>query len=173
MDENKDSFIDGVALIGFRLNKKSEMPEIYTLITYGDEDIPLHSDDELIFFSSVDNLPVAFNMYSEEIRRIAVQPTEISLVLDISLMFHLLRGEGQDKEATIINCLNIIFDLLKYSESELPDDYKQILYALADHLTFDSDIEAFIKQRQLTRSEIVNSVLWCIGAILTKSRLLV
>ena len=173
MEKVDELSIDGVELIGFRLNRKSENPNVYILITYGDEDIPLTSDGELIFLSSVDNVPFAFNMFSEKIKQQAVQPTEVSLILDIPLMLHLLENKAQDKDATIINCLNIIFDLLEYSQSKLPENYKQILYALADHLTFDSDIEAFIKQKQLTRTEIVNGVLWCIGAILTKTRLLV
>jgi hypothetical protein len=54
----------------------------------------------------------------------------------------------------------------------MPTEYKQVLYALADNLNIDEEFASFLAEEDIQRSEIVNAILWCVGAITAKSRLL-
>ena len=49
---------------------------------------------------------------------------------------------------------------------------KRILYDFADHLNIEEEFASFLDAEDIQRSEIVNAILWCVGAITVKSRLL-
>jgi hypothetical protein len=39
------------------------------------------------------------------------------------------------------------------------------------HLTFSQEFLSFIEQRDITRKKVIDAILWCVGAIVSKSKL--
>ncbi|GEM_PF-1238741 len=161
--------IDGVALVGVRLNKHNEHPELYTLITYGADDVLLTSGKQLLFFTMPEFAGPAFALFPESIQQAFPPPEEVSFIYDLAKALQIVRHGRLDKEAIVIDCLNFIFDLVQTIGIAIPDKNKVALYNLADYLTFDKNIGVFFQNHTHTRSEITNAILWCVGVITTNS----
>src|SRR5262245_21941039 len=164
--------IEGISLVGFRLWPENENPDWYTLFTYGKEDIPIMDNDRLVFFKSVDLIDRIYAMFDNSIKRHYPLPSEIDLVCDVADMLYVVNHQDSDGSATILNGLNTIFDLLKAIQMTLPAEYKGILYRLADHMTFNREFGAYLRQNAVTREAITNAILWAIGAITIRSRII-
>jgi len=164
--------INGIALIGFRLSPESESPEWYTLFTYGVKDIPVMDNDQVLFFRSPDLVDKAFAFFDSSVKSLSPPPSELELVCDVAEMLYIINNETRDESATIVNSLNTIFDLLKAVKMNIPAENKDILYRLADHLTFDREFGSYLNQHGITREAITNAIIWAIGAITIKSRII-
>jgi len=168
----ESSLIEGVALIGFRLNPDSESSDLFTLMAYGDRDFPVQQAGRIVFFCDVALVPVAFKCFPDEITRGLQPPLEAQLVCDLARALHIIETRDCDDSATVLNCLNTLFDLVTASGLYWPNRYKHVLYSLADHLTFQQEFLAFLEQRGVTRRRIIDAFLWCIGAVSVKAKLI-
>lgn len=160
-------------LIGFRLDPDLENAKLFTLMFVGDRDFPLAIDGYIIFFNNLDLIPKALELVNYEQRKVIETPYEIDLVVDLAEMLYLICSGDIDDSATIINGLNIIFDLVKATNLPFPSKYKQNLYKLADHTTFSKDLLSFFSQEEdIKRADVHDALLWCIGVIVSRSQLL-
>lgn len=159
-------------LFGFRIDPDREDPEIYTLFIYGEQERPLVADGYIVFFSQPDLAISALKLCKIDTSQLGMPPTEVALLCDIAEMLHLIRYKDIDDSATILNCLNTVFDLVKATLLPLPNDYKRVLYSFADHLTFEQEFASFLTQHEIERSMIENAIMWCMGAVMSKSKLL-
>ena len=164
--------INGVSLIGFRIDPDSESPDIYTLMTYGAREVPIVVDGKILFFTSVSSVKVAYDFFSEEVKSVASVPSGTDAICDVAKALHIINHQDLDESATVINCLNTLFDLVAATQLAIPTAYKKLLYDLADHLTFDQNFAEYMTRLNLKRGEITNAVLWCIGAIVVDSKVL-
>ena len=53
----------------------------------------------------------------------------------------------------------------------MPAAYRRDLHALADHLTFSRDLEAFLAGGDDMRVRLMNAITWSVGAVTIKSRI--
>ena len=166
------SEINGISLVGFRLSPESENPDWYTLFTYGQKDIPVKDNDQVVFFKSLDLVDRAYALFDDNIKGLFPPPLELDLICDVAEILYIINNEDRDESATIVNGLNTIFDLLKATQMNLPSEYKEILYRFADHLTFNREFAAYLNQNAVTREAITNAIIWGIGAITIRSRIL-
>lgn len=158
-------------LIGFRLDPDREEPKLFTLIFSGDKDIPLAIENYIIFFSDINLIPNALKLVNSEERKIIQRPHKLDLIVDLAEILYLICNEDVDDSATIINGLNIIFDLVTATNLLFPSNYKQNLYKLADHLTFSKELLNFFEvEENIRRIDVHDAILWCIGAIVSKSK---
>jgi hypothetical protein len=63
-------------------------------------------------------------------------------------------------------------DLVKSTGVAFPENYRECLYNFSDRLTFDTEYESFFQKNSIERSLIVGALHWCLGLILTKSKIL-
>lgn len=159
-------------LFGFRIDPETEIPNLYTLIVYGEQEPPLVAGGQLVFFTRPELAINALQLCDIDVSEVGKPPTEIDAICDIAETLYLLDAEDFDESATILNCLNPLFDLVKATLIPMPTEYKRILYAFADHLNIEEEFANFLDEEDIQRSEIVNAILWCVGAITAKSRLL-
>lgn len=164
--------IDGVSLVGIRLDADSESPDLYTLITYGANEIPLVVNDKLAFFSSPGYAGIAYEFFSESIKEKARPPLEVDSVCDVAGAMYLITRETADHSATVLNCLNFIFDLIAATPLQMPTEYEKILNSFADHLTFHQEFATYLEQDQIARDTIIDAIVWCIGAVALHSHLI-
>jgi hypothetical protein len=163
--------IDGIALVGFRLNPDSQSPDVFTLVTYGDCDSPVQEDGEILFFTEPALALKAYERYAEDIRAVLPPPTKVDLVCDIPAALWIVESQDRDESATVLNCLNTIFDLVRATGFDWPADYKRVLFSLADYLTFHRDLTPFLDE-QGNRTQVINALLWCIGGVMVRAKLI-
>lgn len=159
-------------LFGFRIDPDTEVPNLYTLIVYGEQEPPLVAGGQLVFFSRPELAINALQLCDIDVSELEKLPTQIDAICDIAETLYLLDAEDFDESATILNCLNPLLDLVKATLIPMPTEYKRILYDFADHLNIEEEFASFLESEDIPRSEIVNAILWCVGAITAKSRLL-
>jgi hypothetical protein len=158
-------------LIGFYLDPDAKEPNIYTLFVT--EDSPLAFEGYVVFFSESELAVRALELCGIDIENFDSLPKESDLDCDVARSLYLVSSEDIDSSATLINFLNVLLDLVKATQMLMPEEYKRLLYEFSDHLTFHRELSTFFTQRNVTRSTITDAILWCIGAVVSKSKLIV
>ncbi len=169
---NTSSCKESIYLIGFKIYPGEKEQDLYTLFIFGEEEKPLMVDNHMVFFNKVELASIALSLGDDQVKRFTPAPKEVALTCDITRMLHLIEVENFDSSSIILNCLNTIFDLVKATKRPMPIKYKRILYELADHLTFEREYSNFIIEHNISRATIINAILWCFGAILSKAKVL-
>ena len=164
--------IDGISLIGFRIDPDSESPDIYTLMAYGAREVLLVVNGQILFFRSPSSVKVAYDFFGEDVKNLASVPSEIDAIFDLAAALHTINHQDIDESAEVIDCLNMLFDLVAATQTAMPAAYKKLLYGLADHLTFERNLGEYLTRLDLKRAEITDAVLWCVGAIVVNSKVL-
>ena len=159
-------------LFGFRLDPETEVPNLYTLIVYGEQEPPLVAGGQLVFFTRPQLAINALQLCDIDVSELGRPPTQIDVICDIAETLYLLDAEDIDESGIMLNCLNALLNLVKVTLTPMPTEYKRVLYALADYLNIDEEFASFLAEEDIQRSEIVNAILWCVGAITVKSKLL-
>src|SRR5438128_2144770 len=95
--EPAESTIDGISLVGFRLNPDSQGPDLFTLIAYGERDFPIQDDGQIIFFSEPALASQAYERFTEDIKGVSPPPSEVDLVCDVAGALHLIEVEARDE----------------------------------------------------------------------------
>lgn len=162
-----------LSLIGFRVDPDRDHPDVYTLFVIGDKDEPLMSGGYILFFSNPELVDKALKLSdNNNTKQLGPPPQDVDLICDAAKSLYLIECEDIDQSATIINFLNILFDLVKATQLAIPEDYKRVLYGFADHLTFDVEFLTFLVQQNISRDMMRDAILWCIGAVVSKSRII-
>ncbi len=159
-------------LFGFRIDPETETPNLYTLIVYGEQEPPLVAGGQLVFFTRPELAINALQLCDINISELGKPPTQIDSICDIAETLYLLDAEDIDESGIMLNCLNALLNLVKVTLTPMPTEYKRVLYAFADYLNIQEEFASFLAEEDIQRSEIVNAILWCVGAITAKSRLL-
>ena len=85
--------INGVSLIGFRIDPDSESPDIYTLMTYGAREVPIVVDGKILFFTSVSSVKVAYDFFSEDVKSVASVPSGTDAICDVAKALHIINHQ--------------------------------------------------------------------------------
>lgn len=161
---------DEIWVTGFRIDPDQENYDFLTVIFSGDIDQPLTIDGYIAFFNKIDVLRETLKLAAPEVLQ-NLDISEIEIV-DIATTLYLLNKGEIDDSVVIIESLNIIIDLAKTTKLPMPSEYKHILYQAADHFTFSKEISAFFESSDITRIQLLDVIIWCIGAIVIKSKML-
>jgi hypothetical protein len=172
MKEKKDtSLVDGIALISLRLFSEGD-EKLYTLIAYGENDFPPVVNGKIVFFLSAKQVEKGFAFFPVDIIKNQKVPKKSSLVCDIPLAIKIIKSGKVDNKATILNCINTFLDLLKAINEVVLEKYKKDLFAFADYLTFNKNIENYFNSFEVNRIEILQAFLWCYGRILSNCKII-
>src|SRR5689334_11879452 len=120
-------------LIGLRFDPENEEPDFFLLLACGEKDRPVLVDDAIALFESPSHAAQVIERAGPDAGWLGPPPQEIELVCDVAGALYLVHGEDVDSSATIVNCLNTLFDLVAATRVAFPAEYQRVLYALADH----------------------------------------
>jgi hypothetical protein len=170
-DANEQSNDSGsMWLVGFRIDPNYPEPDFYTILLQDRSDQPILHQGQIIFFADFNDRQLALELDSEFAKiQNQTAPGELYLVYDIANVLYLVSNESRDESASIVNFLNVLFDMLKSVSVSIPSRYKTVLYQVADHLTFDKDFGDFLEAEGIARTEVVEAIQWGIGSVITKS----
>ena len=158
-------------IVGFRLEPGRAEPDLYTVMACNGNDRPLTtSDGRIVLFGRLELTPRALALgYDSAFQRLPPPAAEASLICDLPESMRMLQEENYDPAATILELLNVLLDLVKASQWPMPEQYRRVLKAIADHLTFNREYGYFISSESVGRDAAVAAVLWSIGAVVTRS----
>lgn len=169
---HSDANIEQLFLIGIRLQPERPDPDLYAIVLYyeparKDGNRPLTSGGRIVLFDSVAKAAEILSLGDIAFRKYGVPPTEPSYVYDVPGLLQLVEVGDFDDNAIIVNFLNEMMDFVQASGHELPPDYRAALSSFADWLTFNKAFAEFF--HHTPRATIKAAILWCIGAIATRT----
>jgi hypothetical protein len=158
---------------GLRLDPEEVGPTYYVLLA-GKAGQPVVVDRQLVLFSHPDLLPAALGLAG--MANAAPLPgakfPEPHAHCDLALALPLIHSAAADDDyGTIVHALNLVDDFLNATHAKPPPAYVK-LTRLSRQVTYSRDMTAFFKNPENTRSEIIDTLLWCVGWILTHARIL-
>ncbi len=161
-----------LVLVGLRLDPRHDGPQFYTLLAVGGEnERPLTADGCILFFMRPENAARALAMDSA-LAKLGPPPQEMETFCDIAQTLHLVNSQDADPEGVILECLLIFDDLVRATRLHMPDRYQGLLTELAARLTERSPLRNIFRSHEL-REHVEDALMWCVGAIAVKSRMMV
>ena len=160
-----------LVLVGLRLDGQHDGPQFYTLLAVGgDNERPIVAEGRILFFTHPNLAPKALAM-DEGLKKFGPPPQEVETFCDIAEALHLVNSQDADPDAVVLDCLLILDDLVRATRLNMPDRYQGLLTELAARLTERDSLKKIFSSQAL-RSHVEDALLWCVGAIAVKSRML-
>ena len=158
-----------LALIALRLTPYHAGPQLYTLLAVGgDNERPLTADGSIVFFRSPEQAETALKLDST-MSKLGPIPAQVESVGDVAEALYLVNSQDADSHGTVLDCLLIFDDLVRATRLHMPERYQGILTELAARLTEGQQLKQIFSNTSL-RSHVEDALLWCVGAIVVKAR---
>ena len=160
-----------LVIVGFRLDPDHEGAQFYTLLAVGgDNERPLTSHGRLLFFADPALAGKALALDSD-LARLGPPPAESETFCDIAETLHLVNSQEVDSDGVVLECLLVFDDLVRATRLHMPDRYQGLLTELTARLTERKQLNQIFTSHFL-REHVEDAMLWCIGAIAAKARLI-
>ena len=169
----EDNF-EQIYLVGVKFQPGAHQADLYTLVLYhevarGDRNRPLAQDGRIVFFSLPEQAREAICLGDLAFRKYMPLRTELSYTYDVPRVLQIIERESWDEGGLIADFINELLDFTAAIGCEMPSAYKLALDRLADDATFDKDLSSLSAKE--ARAEARDAMHWCLGAILTHSKL--
>jgi hypothetical protein len=160
-------------LVGFRIDPNAEGPQFYTLFAFGgDNDRPITTvGDRVVFFSRPELAVKALEIGDPSMSALGAPPEDLDLLCDVAQTMYLVNSENVDPERTILDCLEVLDDLVRATRLSMPPTYKDALSHLMEHLFKTHTYGEFVRENG-GRERLEDALLWCVGAVTMKSKLI-
>jgi hypothetical protein len=158
-------------LIGFRVDASHDGPQFYTLLAVGsDNERPVTSDGRIIFFVHPELAAKALAL-DPSMARLGPPPEGIETFCDVAEALYRVNSQHADPDGVILDCLLVFDDLVRATKLHMPDRYQGILTELAARLTEGAPLRTIFTNQSL-REHVEDALLWCVGAVAVKARML-
>lgn len=160
-------------LLAIGLDPDKTEPEIYGAIHEGETDVPLMVDDRIVFFTDPGRAPELIQQYGGPWIHDRMEVAKPTIWCDVAQALHHLSAGGMDTSASVVDAVNVLLDLVKASGAKMIDSRRQALHAIADYCTTSKDLTKYLEEvGEYSSRELVDAVLWCIGAVVVKAQFL-
>jgi hypothetical protein len=158
-------------LIGFRVDARHDGPQFYTLLAVGsDNERPLTSEGRIVFFVHQELAARALAL-DPGMARLGPAPESVETFCDIAEALYRVNSQQADPDGVILDCLLVFDDLVRATKLHMPDRYQGILTELAARLTEGAQLRNIFTNQSL-REHVEDALLWCVGAVTVKARML-
>lgn len=159
-------------LIAIALDPDRTMPELYGLIYEGERDVPLMVDGRIALFTDSSRARSLLQQHGGALVADHIDVDKPFTWCDVAQALHHLSAGGYDEGATVLGTVNVLLDLIAATGIKFDDRRKSALHAIADYCTFDKDLTKYLEEEgDYSSRELVDAVLWCVGAIVVKARI--
>lgn len=160
-------------LLAVALDPDRPTPELYGVIHEAEKDIPLMADGRIVFFTDPTRAPELIQMHGGAWVTDPMDVAKPSFWCDVAQALHFLSDGGIDTTASVVNAVNVLLDLVKATGIEIEDRRRKALYAIADYCTVSKDLTRYLEEvGDYSSDELVDAVLWCVGAVVVMARIL-
>jgi hypothetical protein len=159
-------------LLAIGIDPDISTPELYGAIHEGEADVPLMVDGRLAFFTDPARAPELIRQHGGALASDKMDVEKPSFWCDVAKALHLLSAGGVDTTATLLDAVNVLLDLVEASGIKMIDSRRRALYAIADYCTTNKDITKYLEEDgDHSSRELIDAVLWCVGAVVVKARI--
>jgi hypothetical protein len=159
-----------LVLVGFRLDGEHDGPQFYTVLAVGgDNERPITAEGRLLFFPHPGSAAKALAL-DPDMAKLGQAPQEIETFCDVAEALHLINSQNADPDGVILDCLLVFDDLVRATKLHMPDRYQGMLTELAARLTERAQLREIFSSNSL-REHVEDALLWCVGAVAMKSRM--
>jgi len=163
--------VEELVLVGFRLDGDHDGPQFYTLLAVGGEiERPITAGGRLLFFAHP-ALAAKVLALDPDLAQFGPPPAEVETFCDIAEMLHLVNSQDVDSDGVVLECLLVFDDLVRATNLHMPDRYQGLLTELTARLAERKQLGEIFTSHFL-REHVEDALLWCIGAIAVKSRMI-
>ena len=171
IESHKPHSHEELALVAFRLDGDHDGPQFYTLLAVGgDNERPAMAGGRLLFFSRPELATKALAL-DRELAKLGPAPAEVETFCDIAEALHVVNSQDADPDSVVLDCLLVFDDLVRATRLHMPDRYQGMLTELTARLTERTSL-ANIFTSHFLREHVEDALLWCIGAIAIKARMI-
>jgi hypothetical protein len=157
-------------LIGFRMDPAAEKPQFYTLIgSEGESERPITRQGRILLFRSPKSAARALAASDNGFRGMRSIPTELEMLCEVGEALHVANQKDADEDGWLFELIAVFDDLLRAVGLAPPQEYVEVLTAVATWLVETTEFASFLQQRGMTRERLEDALLWCIGAVAAKS----
>lgn len=176
MNESEISYsednIEQVYLVGIKLQPGAHQADLYALVLYyevakNDANRPLTHDGRLVLFRSPEQAPAILDLGDSAFRKYRPFRGTVAYIYDVPSILEVLEHGTQDTAGSIADFIGELLDFVAATGWRLPEEYRDALYALADATTFSKDLVSLTPEH--ARKRIIDALLWCLGAVLSRS----
>lgn len=160
-------------LLAIGLDPDRSEPELYGLIYEAETDVPLMVDGRIVFFTDPARALELIRQYGTALIADEIDVAKPFFWCDVAQALYFLSSGGIDTQASVLGAVNVLLDLVKASGARLDERRRRALYAIADYCTISKDLTKYLEEEgDYSSAELVDAVLWCVGAVTVKARLL-
>jgi hypothetical protein len=160
-------------LLALGLDPDKTEPDLYGLIYEGETDVPLMVNGRIVFFTDPARALELIRQYGAALIADEIDVAKPFIWCDVAQALYFLSSGGMDTEDSVLEAVNVLLDLVKASGARLEERRKRALYAIADYCTFNKDLTKYLEEEgDYSSAELVDAVLWCVGAVTVKARIL-
>jgi hypothetical protein len=107
----------------------------------------------------------ALNMSNCSCNHLAIPSPENFSFIDIAHALYEIGKCNVTDNANILDCLNMMWDFISFFHADrIHNENKKIIHDAANYFTFNYDIESYFKERNMTRTSLVQAIEWVVGA---------
>jgi hypothetical protein len=162
--------VEGLYVVGFRLDPNSEGPQFYTLIALeGESERPLVVNGRVVFFVDLAKANRAAARGDGEFKRLGPPKEEIEMMCDVAQALHVANSQSADEDGLLMDAIACLDDLVRATQLNVPAEYMAVLSAIAGRLTETPEFGAWLTEQGIDRERIEDALLWCVGAVAAKS----
>lgn len=162
---------EDLVLVGFRVDASHDGPQVYTLLAVGgDNERPLTADGHILFFTRPQLAAKALAL-DASLAGLGPAPEELETFCDVAEALYRVNSQDADRDGVILDCLLVFDDLVRATKLHMPDRYQGILTELAARLTEGVNLGKIFTNHSL-REHVEDALLWCVGAVTVKARIL-
>lgn len=143
------------------------------MIYEAETDVPLMVDGRIVFFRDSARAHDLIREYGGSLVADHIDVGKPFFWCDVAQALHFLSAGGFDEGAAVLGAVNALLDLVRATGIKMDDRRKKALYDIANYCTFSKDLTKYLEEEgDYSSRELVDAVLWCVGAVVVKSRIL-
>jgi hypothetical protein len=160
-------------LAGFRIDPNAEGPQFYTLFAMGGEnERPITTvGDRVVFFTRPELAAKALEIGDPSMSELGAPPERLGVLCDVAQTMYLVNSESVDPDHTILDCLEVLDDLVRATRLNMPPPYQEALTNLMEHLLKTHTYGEFLREHG-GRERLEDALLWCVGAVTMKAKMI-
>ncbi|HET7502561.1 MAG TPA: hypothetical protein VFK02_16185 [Kofleriaceae bacterium] len=160
-------------LLAISLDPDRSEPELYGLMHEGETDVPLMVDGRIVFFTDPARAHELIQKHGAALPANEIDVAKPFFWCDVAQALYYLSSGGMDTDASVLGAVNALLDLVRASGATIDDRRRHALHAIADYCTVEKDLTKYFEQDgDYSSDELVDAVLWCVGAVVVKARIL-
>jgi hypothetical protein len=160
-------------LLAIGLDPDKTTPDLYGLIYEGETDVPLMADGRIVFFTDSKRALELIQRYGAPLVADKIDVEKPFFWCDVAQALYFLSAGGTDNEASVVGAVNALLDLVKATGIAVDDRRRKALYSIANYCTMSKDLTKYLEEEgDYSSDELVDAMLWCIGAVVVKARIL-